>query len=282
MTLRGPSPIPSAPPPRQRGVALLTALLVVALATIAAVAMTSRQHMDIRRTTAVFTHDQAHQLSLAAEAYALRLLGRGEDRELPWEGCLSPPIPATLEGAGITVWLEDLHCRFNLNALGSGDEAWQAAFVRLLEEILRQDPEADLDPEGLARAVRDWLDPETDDPDYRAMDPPRLSANRPMVSPSELRLVKGVDNAAWRALAPYVTALPGADTPLRLEHAPDPLRNALAGLDQDDSEGGEAPPARYYRLQVRTEIAGHRFFLCSILDTGAQEVILREQVACGP
>ncbi|MFP4162047.1 MAG: type II secretion system minor pseudopilin GspK [Ectothiorhodospira sp.] len=279
--LHGHPPVRSAPPPRQRGVALLTALLVVALATIAAVAMTSRQHMDIRRTTAVLSHDQAHQLSLAAEAYALRLLGRGEDRELPWEGCTSPPIPATLEGSGITVWLEDLHCRFNLNALGGGEETWQAAFVRLQEEILQAHPEAELDPEGLARTVADWLDPETDDPDYRAMDPPRLSANRPMLSPSELRLVKGVDNAAWRALAPYVTALPGADTPLRLEHAPDPVRNALAGLIEDDTDG-EAPPARYYRLQVRTEIADHRFFLCSILDTEAQEVILREQAACGP
>lgn len=280
MMLHRPPPARSAPPPRQRGVALITALLVVALATIAAVAMTSRQHMDIRRTTAVLTHDQAHQLSLAAEAYALRLLGGGEDRELPWEGCLSPPIPATLEGAEITVWLEDLHCRFNLNALGGEDEARHAAFVRLLEEVLQEDPEVDLDPEGLARAVGDWLDPETDDPDYRAMDPPRLSANRPMLSPSELRLVQGVDNAAWRALAPYVTALPEADTPLRLEHAPEPVRNALAELVQGDSEG-EAPPARYYRLQVRTEIADHRFFLCSVLDTQAQEVLLREQAACG-
>ena len=43
----------------QRGVALITALLVIALVTAAAVAMASRQQLDIRRTANILQRDQA-------------------------------------------------------------------------------------------------------------------------------------------------------------------------------------------------------------------------------
>ena len=45
---------------RQRGVALITALLVVALATVAAVAMATRQQLDIRRTGNLLHGEQAY------------------------------------------------------------------------------------------------------------------------------------------------------------------------------------------------------------------------------
>ena len=44
---------------RQRGVALLTVMLVVALATTTAVAMASRQQVDIRRTENTLYQGQA-------------------------------------------------------------------------------------------------------------------------------------------------------------------------------------------------------------------------------
>ncbi|MCG5499897.1 type II secretion system minor pseudopilin GspK [Ectothiorhodospira lacustris] len=262
---------------RQQGVALITALLVVALATIAAVSMATRQHLDIRRTTNVFTHDQAYQLSLGAEAYALRLLGeRGEDDELPWEGCVSPAIPVYLEEAELVVLLEDLHCRFNLNALAREDDELRQGFVRLLEEIARETPDLRLDPERLLVHLTDWLDPETDDPAYRALDPPYLSGNRPMLSPSELRLVLGVTTPIWWAVVPYVTALPETTSIMNLQVAPEVLQRAFGTAEDTTVE------SRYFRLAVRTELAGRRFLLCSVLDTREQRVVLREQTACGP
>jgi len=45
--------------PHNRGVALLTVLLVVALATTTAVAMASRQQLDIRRTENTLYQGQA-------------------------------------------------------------------------------------------------------------------------------------------------------------------------------------------------------------------------------
>ena len=44
---------------QQRGVALITALLITAIATIAAVAMASRQQIDIRRTGNIIDIDRA-------------------------------------------------------------------------------------------------------------------------------------------------------------------------------------------------------------------------------
>nr|WP_274521600.1 type II secretion system minor pseudopilin GspK [Ectothiorhodospira variabilis] len=267
---------------RQRGVALLTALLVVALATIAAVSMATRQHMDIRRTTNVFTHDQAYQLSLGAEAYALALLGevhRDNDVDLPWEGCLSPPIPVVLEDADLTVWLEDMHCRFNLNNLATEDEAVHQGFVQLLDAISMEATGVTLDSDGLTRRIRDWLDPETDDPGYPALDPPYLSGNQPMLSPTELRLVLDVTDEVWREVAPYVTALPESGTRIHPVEAPEILLEAFeAGQEDEDAEF----TSRYYRLAVRTELLGRRFVLCSLLDIADQRVILREQIPCGP
>ena len=51
---------------RCRGVALLTALLVVALVTVAAVAMVARQSLDIHRTANVLDADRAWQVAYAA------------------------------------------------------------------------------------------------------------------------------------------------------------------------------------------------------------------------
>ncbi|MCG5517181.1 MULTISPECIES: type II secretion system minor pseudopilin GspK [unclassified Ectothiorhodospira] len=273
-------------PARQRGVALLTALLVVTLATIAAVSMATRQHMDIRRTTNVFTHDQAYQLSLGAEAYALRLLGevhQNADVDLPWEGCLSPPIPVVLEDADLTVWLEDMHCRFNINDLATEDESVHEQFVQLLDAISVEAQGVTLDSDGLTRSLIDWLNPETDDPTYRGLEPPYLSGNQPMLSATELRLLRGVTDEVWHKVAPYLTALPGTEAGMNLAEAPDVLREVFGEADADTDDDEEtAFTSRYYRLAVRTELVDRRFLLCSLLDVAEQRVILREQIPCGP
>ncbi len=52
----------------QQGVALITAMLVVAIATVTVVAMMSQQHMTIRRTGSLLYSDQAFELALGVEA----------------------------------------------------------------------------------------------------------------------------------------------------------------------------------------------------------------------
>lgn len=269
-------PLAHTSPHKQRGVALLLALLVVALATIAAVDMALRQHLDIRRAGNVLLNDQAYLYALAAETYALHLLGRpGPDRELPWEECISPTLPVALDDALLEVWVEDLHCRFNLNALMGSDTLLQG-FVRWLSLVNAEHPGLYLQPESLARAIKDWLNPQTDEPFYRLQNPPYLSANQAMLSPTELRLVQGVDDDIWQTLAPYITALPTTDLALNLEYAHDTLQIAFSDLPQQ-----ETGASSYYRLSVSVSLADKRFFLCSLLDTQQGKVLLREQQPCG-
>ena len=56
---------------RERGIALLTVVLVVSIVTVLATAMASRQQMDIRRASNVLTIDQLEQYARGAELIAL-------------------------------------------------------------------------------------------------------------------------------------------------------------------------------------------------------------------
>jgi general secretion pathway protein K len=200
---------------RQRGVALVTALLVVSLVTVAAVAMATRQHIDVRLSANLIHGEQAYAYALAAEAWARVILRRDElqsnydSLNEDWATAL-PPI--SVEGGQVSGKIEDLQGRFNINNLigqdGKVSEADLAYFQRLLE-ILNLEP-------SLVNALLDWLDADIDvrfpdgaeDENYLLGPVPYRAANRPLVSTSELRLIKGFDQKAVQLLEPYVTALP--------------------------------------------------------------------------
>lgn len=217
----------------QRGVALITVMLVVALATIAAVAMASRQQIDIRRTENTLNAGQAYHFALGAERWALQILTRdrrqgeidhlGED----WAQEL-PPLP--IEGGSIEGRIVDLQGLFNLNSLLAEGEAGRLAqerFQRLLVAL-------EIQPE-LMQAVLDWIDPDleprfpggAEDTYYLGLTPAYRAANQPMASPSELRQVQGVTPAVYERLAPYITALPTA-TSINVNTAPAGVLMSLA------------------------------------------------------
>ena len=64
---------------RQQGVALITALLIVALATVVSVRISTHLQLDVRRTGNIIATDQALQYNMEAEAWARRILK--SDRE---------------------------------------------------------------------------------------------------------------------------------------------------------------------------------------------------------
>ena len=200
---------------RQHGVALITALLVVSLVTVIAVAMATRQHIDVRLTGNLVHGEQAYDYALAAESWARVILRRDESQskhdslDEDWATAL-PPI--SVEGGQVSGKIEDLQGRFNINNLvkqdGKVSEADVAYFRRLLE-ILKLEP-------TLTDALLDWIDADinvrfpdgAEDENYLSGSIPYRAANRPLVSISELRLVAGFDQNAVRLLEPYVTALP--------------------------------------------------------------------------
>jgi general secretion pathway protein K len=222
---------------RQRGVAILTAMLVVTLGTIIAVNLMWVSSLDQRRTGAALAADQALLYLQGAEAWVGDILRQDqiESGEYDHLGEIwaTEIAPLPVDGGAITGRLEDLQGRFNLNNLitpeGAVDEIAKRQFERLLVSL-------ELDP-GLAAVVIDWLDGDTEpgfpsggeDATYAGMEPPYRTPNAPITTPSELMANAGFDRESYRTLAPYVTALPSG-TRLNVNTASDAL---LASLSDD-------------------------------------------------
>jgi len=225
---------------KQRGVALITAVLIVALVTATAVAMASKQQFDIRRTANIFNNDKAYQFALGAEDYARNVLEwditkngstsdhLGED----WAQEVSVPV----EGAMLTGTVEDLQGRINLNSLleidANGKVKVNEVMVKRFEHLLEL---LGLNKE-IAQAVMDWIDPDIDtrfnggaeDDYYMLQDPPYRAANGLMASTSELMLLNGVDDEAYQLLLPHVSALPDRKSPININTATAEVLASLA------------------------------------------------------
>jgi general secretion pathway protein K len=232
---------------RQRGVALVTALLVVSLATVAAVAMVTRLQVDMRRTGNLLNGEQAYAYAIAAESWAYVILRRDvkeSDYDSLGENWATALPPIAVEGGFVNGRIEDLQGRFNINNLiddgGEPTEAEAAVneeelayFTRLLELLELET--------SLVPALLDWLDADintrfpdgAEDDTYLLADPPYRAANRPMVSISELRLVKGFTPEVIAVLEPHVTALP-EETVININTATPAVLRALH-QDLDDS-----------------------------------------------
>ncbi len=124
----------------QRGVALVTALLVVALATVAAVAMASRQQLDVRRTANLLQGDQAYVYAQAVENWARVVLKRdGENKQLDtldddWAQRLSPIV---VPGGQVDGFIINLQGRFDLNNLVKPDGQLSEPNIKCLQNLLR-------------------------------------------------------------------------------------------------------------------------------------------------
>ena len=219
----------------QRGVALMTAILLVALATILAATIGYENAMSARRGTATLAFDQSVQVAMAAEsigAYALQ-----QSRKLtptttylgqPWA---TPYGPVDLiPGVTLEAWLEDAQARFNLNNLVNGDGTTNAAAVTLFENLLTI---LGLETKW-APMLADWIDADTvpNNPDgaedsvYLSQMPPYRAANMFITSTSEILALPGFGRDRYLKLAPFITALPQG-TPVNICTARKEVLNAL-------------------------------------------------------
>ena len=210
----------------QKGIALITALLAVSLATIVAVNMTERQQYDIRRAANQLQQQQAMYYALGGEQWARGLLKRDydHDKKNKWVDSLNEDwaqeLPQTaVEGGFVAGKIEDLQGKFNLNNLyldaqaSEADAQLQKAQVEMFQRLLKV---LEID-EPIAQAIIDWVDPDSDitfpngaeDAAYQNKTPPYHTANQRMASPSELLLVEGVTPEIYEKLLPFVCTLPG-------------------------------------------------------------------------
>lgn len=222
----------------QRGVALITALLITAIVAVLAVGMASRQQLDIRRTGNIFDSGQTYLYALGVESWARGLLAKDlaaspalDALNETWATALAP---IKVEGGKVAGQIEDLQGRFNLNNLVGPDDKPSAEDVKIFQRLLIG---LKLEPD-LAQPLVDWIDKNVEltipngaeDAEYLKRTPPYRAANRPLVSVSELLLVKGYTPEVYQRLAPHVTALPTLPEPTKINvnTAPAPVLAALA------------------------------------------------------
>ena len=282
---------------RQRGAAVLTAMLIITIGTLLAVNLMWEATLDQRRTAAALAGDQGLLYLQGAEAWAADIL-RLDLEDSPDEDHLGeewatelPPLP--VEGGVIAGRLEDLQGRFNLNNLigedGREDPIAVAQFERLLVLL-------ELDP-ALAGAVVDWLDGDVDtrfpdgaeDAAYAEADPHYRTANAPITSASELMAIQGFDRAAYELLAPYVTALPRGTT-INVNTAPELVLRSLSDsidarraaalveeradvgfADVDAAFSGLVEPEMLQRIDVVT----NHFLLTATVALGTTQITMR-------
>jgi general secretion pathway protein K len=214
----------AAGPLRQRGIAALTAILVVAIATVLAVNLLWGTSVNLARTENLLLQDQARQFDLGGEAFArygLEEDGRddGPDGTDTGDEAWARPLVFEIEGGRLKGFLSDLQGRFDLNSLvkPNGERNDEAAeqFRRLLTLLQLERP---LDPgtaENLVESVIDWIDRDqspqlngAEDDEYTGRLPPYRPANYWLTSPSELQAVRGFTPEIYAALRPHVAALP--------------------------------------------------------------------------
>ena len=185
---------------RQRGVALITALLIAALVAIVTYNISFESTMDARRTMVLLYRDQAVQVALGAETWIATILAEDaantETDHLGeiWASEL-PGLP--IDGGTVTGEIIDLQGRFNVNNLVDGngevDELYLEQFRRLLIGL-------ELDPR-FAGVAADWIDPDreasfpdgAEDGIYTSLTPPYRPANQALSYPAELAARDGLN-----------------------------------------------------------------------------------------
>lgn len=215
---------------RQQGIAVLTAILVVAIATVLAVNLLWGTSVDIQRTQSLLAQDQARLYDLGGEELAKHFLskdGQGSvDTDHYGEDWATLIVNQFKEGA-LEGWLIDQQGLFDLNSLidsgtAKADPQAKEQFENLLV-LASVDLDVPVDPgtaTELAEATIDWLDPDqlpqlggAEDPHYTSLQPPYVPANFWFTSISELQAVKGFTPDLLRVLWPHVTALPRQGKP---------------------------------------------------------------------
>lgn len=220
----------------QRGVALLTAVLIVAIFAGLSIYLAWDRTLAFRRTQDLLDMDRARELCLGAEAWAGHTLAATADQpEIDLAQSWARPMPVTRIGGGeVGGRIVDLQGRFNLNNLLMGSAVVETS-KRRFQQLLAV---TGIDP-AMVDAVLDWIDRDdmprgtagAEDGTYMDMQPAYRAANRPFVSASSLRLVRGFDAKAFAAISPSVTALPG-NTSININTAPAAVLRSL-GLKGD-------------------------------------------------
>ena len=229
--------------PRQRGAAVILALLTVALVAGLAAAAVGDLGVAMDQVTGRHDQAQARQLARGAVDWARNVLAedaRGSTVDHLGEAWAVQVPPTPVEEGELAGEIRELSGRVNLNNLVQldGPDALEIEqFQRLLASVGVGDAEAI----SLTAALLDWLDADeeprlpggADSSWYSAQTPPLRAANSPLAAVAELAQIRGFSPALVARLTPFIAALP-AGSRINVNTAPaEVLVAAAPGLGLD-------------------------------------------------
>ena len=190
---------------QQRGMALISVLLVLSLALLITAGLLRSHHLSLQSSGQQLQQIHLRQLASGGESWALLLLRDAlQATEKPVEriqGWKAMAPGFEVEDAQIRIDIDDLAGRFNLNALlrqGQVDQVTLNRWARLLELL--------------------------------ELPPVQLSQVGPLRELSQLRLLPGIDARMLQRLEPWVALLP-TDVTLNINTAPALVLRTLGEVD---------------------------------------------------
>lgn len=269
---------------RQRGVALLTVLLLVAVMAVLVVAMLDDIRFALRRAGNAQAVAQAQWHALGAETLAMAQIERLARRDPGFTtlagGWNGRSFLFPVDDGVIRVTLADATACFNLNSVVQGagelltrDETGIAQYQALLEALDFPPAQA----RALADALADWVDSDQqraglghEDPGYARGRDGYRTAGTLLAEPSELRAIHGYSSAVYARLRPHVCALPTpALSPVNLNTLQDQDAPVLAML-----AAGELDVERARRVIASRPVHGWRSFDEFLRSPGLDGVLL--------
>ncbi len=211
--------------PHERGAALLTVLMLVAIIAVMAGAALEKLRLSTRLAGNAATGEQARAYAFAAETMALtrvsNLLGQSPKRVTLAGNWSNTPFGLPLPNGGFAVArVRDGGNCFNLNGLVTQattpgvyatNPEIRPQFVRLMRLLNIPTQVA----EQIASGTADWIDSDQDqqamgaeDGAYLGRETPYRTAGTLMTDPSELRAIAGMTPDIYITLRPWICTLP--------------------------------------------------------------------------
>ncbi|HIP75943.1 MAG TPA: general secretion pathway protein GspK [Psychromonas hadalis] len=205
---------------KQKGVALITVLMILAIMVAVAAGMTGRLVASLKRTEGLVHSQGAYWYAQAAADMGEMVLDDDfADSKIVSldQNWATPDMVFPLDNGSIAGTLKDMRSCFNVNALRAPDKEGKRPlalkqFQALLEALSLDDYRAEM----IADSTRDWIDKEkkssgaqgAEDDFYSGLRPAYLTGNQLMIDISELRTVQGVGVEIFKRISPYLCAIP--------------------------------------------------------------------------
>ena len=226
----------------QRGIALITVMLVLAVVTIVLVSMSSDRQMDIRRTENQRRSIQAWEYVYGIEAWAesqLKVDFANNQYDVLMDHWSIPLVSKLTSEGSVKANISELQGRINLNNLLVEGKASDEDVQRLRRLFTNLDIKPDL-----VDAILDWIDPDmeiryphgAEDETYAKFIPPFRSANVPFADINELLRIQGITLDDFKKMLPYLYVADGYE-PININTASvEVLRTFAPNIRKDQAE----------------------------------------------